>query len=122
MTFGAVSKSRFKQSVRYINGLTIFFKSKETIYATDGKVSVIFERWFDKDSGFYRHNWFPFCDALRRNDGLESMYDLYRLASRYDISVVDHQKEIIVPAGIKVYPARCNRAKRRRKNAKAKNN
>ena len=31
--------------VRYINGLTIFFATKQAIYVTDGKVAIVLDAW-----------------------------------------------------------------------------
>ena len=70
--------------VRYVNGLTIYFATKQTIYVTDGKVSIVMERWFDKGS-FYKNSWKLLLERLTRNKDIKSVYDAWKLASRYDV-------------------------------------
>ena len=69
--------------VRYINGLTIYFATKQAIYVTDGKVSIVLERWFDSNN--YQKAWRLLMWRLTRNKDLETVYDAWELASRYGI-------------------------------------
>ena len=87
--------------VRYINGLTIFFATKQAIYVTDGKVAIVLERWFDKNP-FYQKSWRLLSWRLTRNKDIKTIYDAWRLAERYEVCrhqafhVPDITKETIV--------------------------
>ena len=116
----AVSNSTFKPSVRYIRDLCIYFKDKETVYVSDGKTAVLFDRWFDDDIGFYSECWKPFCRVLLRRDSFKTIYDIYRVASFYGIHSVPTTKSVEIPSGIKIHAESYN--DERRRNAKAKNN
>lgn len=71
--------------VRYINGLTIYFATKQSIYVTDGKVSIVLERWFDKGD-FYQKAWRLLIWRLTRNKDIKTVYDAWKLADRYDVA------------------------------------
>ena len=70
--------------VRYTNGLTIYFSDKQTIYATDGKVAIVLERWFEGNN-FHKEHWKPMVDVLTKNKNITSVYKVWEIASRYEV-------------------------------------
>lgn len=74
----------YKPKVRRVDGLTIYFRTKQTIYITDGKVAVVFERWFEGND-FYKNSWKPLVEALTRRKTIGSMYDAWNIAVRYGV-------------------------------------
>lgn len=70
--------------VRYINGLTIYFATKQATYVTDGKVAIVLERWFDKGD-FYKKSWRLLTWRLTRNKDIHTVYDAWRMAERYEV-------------------------------------
>lgn len=112
------SNSDWTPSVRYINGLTIFFKKKDTVYVTDGKISVIFERWFGMAKGYYSSSWKPFTTQLKVLDGLASIYQVISIANKYGVECISATREETIPDGIKTHASRYNKAERRKKYGK----
>lgn len=74
----------YEPRVRYTNGLTIYFSDKQTIYATDGKVSIVLERWFEGNN-FHKEHWKPMVEVLTKNKSITSVYKIWEIASRYDV-------------------------------------
>lgn len=71
-------------SVRYVNGLTIYFAEKKAIYVTDGKVAIVLERWFEEKFDFGR-KWDLLCRVLKRHKTVNSVYQVWNIAMRYEI-------------------------------------
>ena len=71
-------------SVRYINGLTIYFAEKQAIYVTDGKVSIVLERWFESNFAFER-KWDLLNRVLKRHKSINTVYQVWNIAMRYEI-------------------------------------
>lgn len=96
---------QFNQLLREINGLTIFFRDKHTVWASDGKSHVYFHRWFtcDRPLGSYPQQWKPFIRDLKRKNNIESLRDLYILALKYDVSFKFTFFKEEIPKGIKSY-------------------
>lgn len=74
----------YKPKVRFVDGLTIYFANKQTIYVTDGKVAVVFERWFESND-FYKEQWKPLVDTLSRKKTIGSVYKAWSIAMRYEV-------------------------------------
>lgn len=70
---------------RKVNGLTIYFATKTSIYATDGKVTIVLERWFDGKDWFYEHNWKPMNQILVKKKGIKTIYDIWKIADYYGV-------------------------------------
>jgi hypothetical protein len=88
MTKRAIShirKEQFVRRVRYIGELTIYFRDKDAILITDGKNMLLCERWFE-GRGFYSRSWRPFAENLTRNNSLETLSDVLRLATKHEIT------------------------------------
>ena len=91
----------FVQKVRVVNNVTIFFASKDTIYAKDESGStVLCERWFEGRFG-YAKKWRPFTQVLLHKKGIESIRDVWRIALRYEISAMTPRKFPQIPSGVK---------------------
>lgn len=74
----------YQPKLRQVDGLTIYFKSKQTIYLTDGKVAIVFERWFEGND-FYKENWKPLVETLSRRKSIGSVYKAWEIATRYGV-------------------------------------
>lgn len=83
-TVKRVGRENFQTRVRYVNGLTLYYAQKDSIYITDGKISIVIERWFD-GLNTYRQRWKPMTDVLFRNKNLNSVYECWNIASRYNV-------------------------------------
>lgn len=82
----ATSGKTYVPRVRYINGLTIYFATKDTIFITDTKVAIVLERWFDNYFGFYKDNWKPLVEVLTKKQSLRTVYEVWNLADKYDVA------------------------------------
>lgn len=107
----------FRQGVRRLNGLTIYFRDKNTVYVSDGKTAIYCERWFERPLGSYAAKWNPFCDRLKQTNSLSSIRDICLLALRYEVSVVTARYREEIPENVKVYETKFI-PKRRKKNEK----
>lgn len=85
----AISRKQFERKVRTINGLTIVFWEKDTIYIKDNKYQspIIANRWY-APKGFYASCWNPFQTELKNRDDLDDIFDIIRIANYYDISII----------------------------------
>lgn len=70
---------------RRVNGLTIYFRSKQSIYVTDGKVAIVLERWFEGNN-FYKRQWKNMVYTLTYNKSIATVYDVWDIAMRYEVS------------------------------------
>lgn len=109
-----LSKGDFEPSVRYINGLTIYFKDKYTIIAFDKDSSVTCQRWYDRPLGSYAKQWRPFCDELKTRNYLKSTRDIWNIAFKYEIGAMGSYQRPTIPERIKVR-ATYYKANRRKK-------
>ena len=81
-----IRKEQFVRRVRYIGGLTIYFKDKDAILIADNEKNLLLcERWFE-GRGFYARSWRPFAESLTRNNSLETLSDVLRLATKHGIT------------------------------------
>lgn len=99
-----------KPSVRYINGLTIYFIYKNEILVWDSKSYIKVCRPFYPPKGYYTHSWKPLLERLYHNNNLATARDVALLASKYDADVYcprsDHPP---VPLEIWVRPSKYHR-------------
>lgn len=79
-----VGRENFQTRVRYVNGLTLYYAQKDSIFITDGRMTIVLERWFD-GLNTYGRRWKPMTDVLFRNKSLRTIYDCWNVAERYDI-------------------------------------
>ena len=79
-----VGRENFQTRIRFVNGLTVYYSQKDSIYVTDGKMTIVIERWFD-GLNTYRERWKPMTDVLFRNKSLATIYDCWRVAERYNV-------------------------------------
>lgn len=85
----AKSKETYVPKARYVNSLTIYFSSKDSIFVTDGKIVIVLERWFDIKRGFYAGSWKPLVEVLSKKKSLTTVYEVWELARYY--GVASHQ-------------------------------
>lgn len=78
----------FKPSVRYTNGVTIYFQTKSDILVWDNKTFIKISRYYFPPKNYYRACWKPFLEKLYRNNNLETVWDVASLANRYEAVVV----------------------------------
>lgn len=80
-----INESRnYQPRVRYVNGLTIYFRTKQSIYVTDNKVAIVLERWFESRE-FYSEQWHLLSKRLKNNKEIHSVYDVWNMAMRYEV-------------------------------------
>lgn len=80
-----IKREQAPTKVRYVDNLTIYFATGETIFVTDGKVSIVMERWFE-GRGHYKDSWKPFTRILERRKSFVSVYEVWQLATNYGVS------------------------------------
>lgn len=98
-----IKRSDFVPWVRYINGLTIYGRKKDEVIATDGKNSVLCERWVSP-LYFYDKHWDEFIRRLKRNNSLVEIGDIWKFALKYEISAHTPAGFPEVPKDIRVLP------------------
>lgn len=97
---------KFVPSVRYINGLTIWFKSKHLIQVREGPNIVDFVRYANPGGGCYQSAWRPFCEKLYRLNSIKTIWDVTYIANNYDIDMfVPHSEITPIPQDIMVRPS-----------------
>lgn len=109
-----LKRGDFEPSVRYVNGLTIYFKDKDTVVAMDDKSTIICERWFDRALGSYAQRWKPFCEVLKTRNYLSTTRDVWNIAFKYEIGAMVSRTRPTIPDKIKVRVAHF-KAQRRKK-------
>lgn len=102
-----MNNDTFEPSVRYTNGLTLWFKSKHDVEVRDHRSIIIVSRWFVKENNCYRDRWKPFCETLYRHNSLHTIWDVMDLASKYGLDMYSSYDRVPkpIPAGILVRPA-----------------
>ena len=85
-TVKAYKNEEYEQSVRYKNGLTILFYSKESVYIRDKYNKIICNRWDAKYRGFYKGNWSPFIVYLKTKN-VGSIMEIMEKALSLEINV-----------------------------------
>lgn len=93
-------QEKYEQRVRYINGLTILFRTKQSIYITDGKVAIVLERWFEGNN-FYKEVWKNLVYTLTYNKSMATVYDVWSIAMRYEVQAHQTFHFPDIPEGIR---------------------
>ena len=97
---------QFTPSVRYTNGLRIYFKDKQTVQVSNGEIAIYISRWAIKQNGYYRNVWKPFCEKLRRSNRLETIWDVMDLAQSYELDMMSSRDGADkLPDKIKEHPS-----------------
>lgn len=91
---------RFQPSVRKVNGLEIYFRDKWSIVLKYSGGSIVLFR--DHQRRYYHDVWRPFCEKLRRKNGIYGIYDVMKLVADYDIAFVSLSRSPEIPRNIKV--------------------
>lgn len=101
-----VVDNNFKPSVRYTNGLTLWFKNKREVEVRDGRSRVIISRYFIRQNS-YEKKWKPFCEKLYRLNSLHTIWDVMDLATKYELDMHSSYDRIPqpIPDDIWVRPA-----------------
>lgn len=84
-TIKHIGPEEYQPKIRYVGALKVYFKSKDTIFVTDGRVSVVFERWFEGNN-FYKDSWRPLVNTLTKKKTISSVYEAWNIAARYDVA------------------------------------
>ena len=79
-----IAEHEFVKKVRYVNEMTIYFATKDEIFVSNGKTHVLFERWFD-GRNVYTKRWRPFVQILTHKKNLDSVYEIWRIARKYEV-------------------------------------
>lgn len=83
-----MKNDKFRPSVRYINGIRIYFKHKTIIQVTQRGYSVSIIRWDKPGGGTYSKSWRPLCRILTQRNDLDSIYQICSLAEKHDLIVI----------------------------------
>lgn len=108
---GRNSVSReFVESVREVNGLLIYFNSKETVYVEERATGrkLLFHRWFETKPGFYMNNWRKFVWNLKYVNRL-TVNKILISASVYGIEAQSARSMPTPSVNAKVFPERRKR-------------
>lgn len=97
---------KFRPSVRYINGIQIYFKSKTVVQVTSRGYSVDIIRWDKPGGGRYAESWRPFCQKLYHMNSLENIYQIINLANRYELTTIVSRHPVQPPPNIWVRPSK----------------
>lgn len=98
----------FKPSVRYTNGLTIYFRTKNDILIWDDKLFIKISRYYFPPKNYYQTCWKPLLERLYHNNNLETVWGVANLANRYE-AVVTYprmREPPPIPEDILVRPSR----------------
>lgn len=77
---------QFRQGYRKINGMTIFWISKQMTQVSDSSgMAIVFHRWFNHKN--YAHGWKLFNEYLRRNNKISTCWEVMQRAREYDIDM-----------------------------------
>ena len=82
----AYSGKDYQRQVRYVNGMTILFYSKESIYVMKGINKIICNRWFNKSKGSYKSSWFPF-QRYMKDKNIQSISEVIKVANAMEVNV-----------------------------------
>lgn len=99
-----MNNNQFKPSVRRVNGITIYFKSKTCIYINDNTYNICVTRWDENSKGVYAKSWKPFCEKLYRTNNFRSVAQIIALAKKYDLAVCS-ARLFVVPDDVIVRPS-----------------
>lgn len=102
-----MSKEPFRPSVRYVNGITIWFKDKLDIVVFDDSRAIKISRWASNQKGCYQNQWKPFCEKLYRLNSIKSLWEVTYIANNYDLDVYSvSRSNQVIPDGIMVRPSK----------------
>lgn len=79
-------KGQFTRCIRRVGDIWLFFWTKDTVYAYDGKSIVLFNRWFDHERSSFTNRWHPFVTYAKRGNGI-TMPKLIEKAASLDIGM-----------------------------------
>ena len=99
----------FIASVRYLNGLTLYFKDKQSVHVWDERGSYIIVRRMDRPKrGYYKLFWKPFIENLCRNNSFSSTIQVANLAVSYDLTVISPSSQLPpkIPDNILIRPSK----------------
>lgn len=100
-----IGRGNYKQGVRRLGSMTIFFASKESVYiGLDSGTVVIVHRWGDMAKGRYGKAWRPFTSKLKLSKNIETIYDIIKLANEYELGFICSTRAMPeIPDGVRVY-------------------
>lgn len=99
-----MDNNKFVPSVRVINGIEIYFKTKLVVQVRQGSMAINISRWDKPGGGTYVEAWRPFCSKLCHWNRLESIYQVMRLASHYDLMITTAKSPDKPPPDIWIRP------------------
>ncbi len=100
-------RNSFEPAFRKVHGILIYFKDKHTVVVSQGNTCILFHRWHDRERSSYEHSWKPFCRAMQKYNTLFSIYDITKLAEKYEVEhqTVTRTMKTLEPRGVKELPS-----------------
>lgn len=90
----------FKPSVRYVNGLCIYFRDKYNVEVSKDGQAIVVTRWLCRNRNDYAKRWQPFVEKLYRTNGLRNLIDIECLAWKYGLDVLVARKPTPAAKGV----------------------
>ena len=97
-------QKQFQPATREIGKMTVYFRDKYTTVVFVGSLTIVFHRWFDRRRGNYRSNWQPFTQILKQRNTIDDIYEIYRLAERYNVEHLIASEKYEIPQDIRKLP------------------
>lgn len=99
-----MENNTFRPSVRYIKDIEIYFKNKYVVQVRQNSTIIDIVRWNKPGGGRYKTDWLPFCSKLCKLNSIDSIYQIMRIASRYDLYIIKSRHPEQPPPDIWVRP------------------
>lgn len=100
-----VKRGEFRPAIRTVGDITILFYSKEAVHVNFHKTGtkMIYQRWFEKQRGFYSQSWRPFCYMLKYSNSL-TPEKIALAAARYGVAAIHSGRDMIPPKDVMILP------------------
>lgn len=87
---------KFKRCTRQTGDLWLVFWTKETVFAQQGRVKVLYHRFYNHDPKFYYYHWRQFICYAKMKEPL-SIAKLNELAALHEINITVPRSMPILP-------------------------
>lgn len=87
---------KFVRCTRQVGNLWLVFWDKETVYAQQGRVKVLYHRFCRREPGFYYYHWRQFIDYAKTRPNI-SIASLNEKAALHEINITVPRHMPILP-------------------------
>lgn len=100
--------SKHVPSVRVVNGMTLYFETKNKVHAMDSQRGYVMAYRMDcAPKSYYAKSWKPFLEKLYRSNTISSVYDVAKIAQCFDVDIYcPWSKPPEIPQNILVRPSK----------------